>query len=257
MAADSAVEESSAKSESLMHKIKEKLHVHDSSASDSENEKEEKKPLSSPVKSAINRLFGRQKPVHKVFGGGKSADILLWRNKSISAGVLGVATSIWVLFELLEYHFLTLICHGLILSLVFMFLWSNAATLVKKSPPDIPNVFLPDKPVIEVASALTHEVNRAISCFRGIALGRDPKKFILVITGLYFLSIMGSWCNFITWLYIAFVLLHTVPVLYEKYEEQVDNFVEKAMLELKKQYEVFDAKVLSKIPRGQLKNKKL
>ncbi|KAI3933546.1 hypothetical protein MKX01_032651, partial [Papaver californicum] len=54
-----------------------------------------------------------------------------------------------------------------------------------------------------------------------------------------------------------FVLLHTVPVLYEKYEDQVDTFAEKAMHELKKQYVVFDAKVLSKIPRGPLKNKKL
>lgn len=55
----------------------------------------------------------------------------------------------------------------------------------------------------------------------------------------------------------AVVLLHTVPVLYEKYEDEVDAFAEKAMHELKKQYAVFDAKVLSKIPRGPLKDKKL
>lgn len=54
----------------------------------------------------------------------------------------------------------------------------------------------------------------------------------------------------------AVVLLHTVPVLYDKYEDQVDAFVEKALDELKKQYAVFDAKVLSKIPRGPLKDRK-
>jgi len=54
----------------------------------------------------------------------------------------------------------------------------------------------------------------------------------------------------------AFVLLHTVPVLYEKYEDQVDSFGEKAIAEIKKQYAVFDAKVLSKIPKGPLKDKK-
>ena len=54
----------------------------------------------------------------------------------------------------------------------------------------------------------------------------------------------------------AFILLHTVPVLYEKYEDQVDSFGEKAMIDIKKQYAVFDAKVLSKIPRGPLKDKK-
>lgn len=54
----------------------------------------------------------------------------------------------------------------------------------------------------------------------------------------------------------AFVLLHTVPVLYEKYEDKIDPLAEKAMIEIKKQYAVFDAKVLSKIPRGTLKDKK-
>lgn len=57
-----------------------------------------------------------------------------------------------------------------------------------------------------------------------------------------------------------FVLLHTVPVLYEKYEDQVDSFAEKALNEIKKQYAVFDAKVLrqilSKIPKGAMKEKK-
>lgn len=51
----------------------------------------------------------------------------------------------------------------------------------------------------------------------------------------------------------AFVLLHTVPVVYEKYEDEVDSFSEKAWIEIKKQYAVFDEKVLSKIPKGPLK----
>ena len=55
----------------------------------------------------------------------------------------------------------------------------------------------------------------------------------------------------------AFVLLHTLPILYEKYEDRVDPFAEKALEEFKKQYAVFDAKVLSKIPKGPLQDKKV
>lgn len=55
----------------------------------------------------------------------------------------------------------------------------------------------------------------------------------------------------------GFVLLHTVPVLYEKYEDQVDAFAEKAEAEIKKRCAVFNEKVLSKIPKGKLKDKKL
>ena len=49
-------------------------------------------------------------------------------------------------------------------------------------------------------------------------------------------------------------MLHTVPALYEKYEDRVDPLAEKALAEFKKQYAVFDAKVLSKIL---MKEKKL
>ncbi|KAF9602547.1 hypothetical protein IFM89_029846 [Coptis chinensis] len=255
------------KSESLMEKISEKIHGHGSSSSSSssssddekDNLKKEKPPSSSSssVMSGINRLFGREKPVHKVLGGGKPADVFLWRNKKISAGVLGGATAAWVLFELLQYHLLTLVCHCLILSLAILFLWSNATTFINKSPPHIPNVSLPEKPILEFVSALRIEINYCLSVLRDIASGRELKKFLSVIAGLWVLSVVGSWCNFLTLFYIVFVLLHTVPVLYEKYEDQVDAFAEKATHEIKKQYVVFDAKVLSKIPRGPLKDKKL
>jgi hypothetical protein len=249
------------KGESLMDKISEKIHGSDSSSSsDSDNDEKSKSksPSSSPssVKSKINRLFGREKPVHHVLGGGKPADVFLWKNKKVSAGVLGVATAIWVLFELIEYHLLTLLCHGAILALAVLFLWSNASTFINKSPPRIPVVHIPEEPVLQIAAALRMEINRGFEILRDIASGRDLKKFLSIIAGLWVLSIVGSWCNFLTLFYIAFVLLHTVPVFYEKYDDKVDAFAEKAMIEFKKQYAVFDAKVLSKIPKGPLKDKK-
>lgn len=261
------VENSDPKGESLMEKIADKFHGDDSSSSsDSENETKKpaakseveavEEPESSSLKNKVWRLFGREKPVHKVLGGGKPADVFLWRNKKISATVLGGATAIWVLFELLEYHLLTLICHILIITLVALFLWSNATTFINKKPPHIPEIHLQEGPILQVASALRIEINRALALLREIASGRELKKFLAVIAGLWVLSIVGSWCNFLTLFYISFVLLHTVPVLYEKYEDKVDPLAEKAMHEIKKQYAVFDAKVLSKLPRGPLKDKK-
>ncbi|GFP81036.1 reticulon-like protein b2 [Phtheirospermum japonicum] len=240
--------------ESLIDKITDKFHGSDSS-SDSDDENDIK-AAASAAKAKIYRLFGREKPVHKVLGGGKPADIYLWRDKKITSGVLGVATAIWVLFELLEYHLLSLVCHILIFALAIFFLWTNASTFINKSPPKIPEVVIPEDIVLGVASALRIEFNGAFATLRQIASGRDIKKFLAVIAGLWVLSVLGSCMNFLTLFYICFVLLHTVPVLYEKYEDQVDAFAEKAEAELKKQYAVFDAKVLSKIPKGPLKDKK-
>ncbi|XP_055808962.1 reticulon-like protein B1 [Solanum dulcamara] len=253
-------EQAEHKEESLMEKIADKIHF-DRSSSSSDSDSEVKPATApeaspSPVKARIWRLFGREKPLHHVFGGGKPADLFLWRNKKISASVLGGATAIWVLFELLEYYLVGLVCHLLIFTLAVLFLWSNATTFINKKRPHIPEVQLPEEPIVEIASALSIEINRALSVLREIATGRDLKKFLAVVAGLWFLSVVGNCCNFLTLFYISFVLLHTVPVLYEKYEDKVDPLVEKALEEIKKQYAVFDAKVLSKIPIGPLKDKK-
>lgn len=267
-----------------MEKIAEKLHLHEShdeekkkkhedssssSSSSSDSESDKPKTTSPPtptaaaapapassVQAKIYRLFGREKPVHKVLGGGKPADVFLWRNKKISGSVLASATAIWILFELLEYHLLTLICHSLIFSLAVLFLWANASTFINKSPPHIPEVILPEKPILEAVAGLRHELNRGLAMLHDIAMGKDLKKFLAVIAGLWILSIVGKSCGFITLFYINFVLLHTIPILYEKYEDKVDAFAEKAMAEAKKHYGVVNEKYISKIPRGPLKNKK-
>ncbi|XP_013633640.1 PREDICTED: reticulon-like protein B5 [Brassica oleracea var. oleracea] len=245
------IEKSMPAEQSLMDKISEKIHHHDSS-SDSEYEKPDSP---SAVKAKIYRLFGREKPVHKVLGGGKPADVFLWRDKKLSAAVLGVATAIWVLFELVEYHLLSLLCHVWILALGGLFLWSNAHTFIKKSPPQIPEIHVPEEPFLLIASSLRNELNQGFVILRSIALGRDLKKFLMVVVGLWIISVVGNWCNFLTQVYICFVLLHTVPMIYEKHEDKVDPFAEKAFKELHKHYLVFDEKVVSKIPIASLKAK--
>ncbi|KAL1824071.1 hypothetical protein ACET3Z_010849 [Daucus carota] len=239
-----------------------------SNGSDADHVKDLTESKSSPMSTAqakICRIFGRDN--NKLFGGSAPADIFLWRNKKITAGVLGFATAIWVLFELLEYHFLTLVCHVLILALTSVFLWSNASTLFKRSPPTIPEVRLPEDVALGVASALRIEINGALAFLHGIAAGKDVKKFVIVIAGLWVFSVIGNCCNLLTLFYISFLLLHTVPVVYEKYEVKIDCFAkkvlhfyhlqaEKAKAEIKQQYAVFDEKFLSKIPKGLLKGKK-
>ncbi|CAN0841176.1 Reticulon-like protein B3 [Linum grandiflorum] len=189
-----------------MEKISEKIHGGGSDDSSSDTKAAPDSPSS--MKSKIYRLFGREQPVHKVLGGGKPADVFLWRNKKISTGVLGGATAAWVLFELLEYHLLTLVCHALILALAVLFLWSNACTFINKSPPRIPEVHIPEDPFLQLVSALRIEVNRGLVSLRDIASGRELKKFLFVIAGLWFLSIVGSWCNFLTLFYIGNATAH-------------------------------------------------
>nr|GMC86690.1 uncharacterized protein LOC109159828 [Ipomoea batatas] len=178
----------------------------DDSSSSSDSDFEKRPPARLRLRRRMSRLrFGLFLAVKNLFTRfhvyeAAATDVLLWRNKKISAGLLSAATAIWVLFELLEYHLPTLVCHILIAALAVLFLWSNATTFIHKSPPHIPEVHILEDPFLQIAAALTTEINR------------------------------------------SFVLMHTVPVLNEKYEDKVDPFSENAIWEIKKQYALFDAK---------------
>lgn len=71
------------KEESLLEKLADKFHS-GSSSSDSDNDKSEP----SEIKGKIFRLFGREKPVHKVFGGGKRTSFVSFLGYFSSASVL-------------------------------------------------------------------------------------------------------------------------------------------------------------------------
>lgn len=59
---------------------------------------------------------------------------------------------------------------------IFMVLTS--VCFLTRSAPHIPEVQLPEKCVLEVASAFRAEINLALSVLRDIASGRDLKKFL-------------------------------------------------------------------------------
>ncbi|PRQ52164.1 hypothetical protein RchiOBHm_Chr2g0152491 [Rosa chinensis] len=211
---------------------------------------------SDSVGSQLNRLFGRQKPVHHLLGGGKSADVLLWRNKKISASVLTGATFVWVLFEWLNYHFLTLVGFALVLGMLAQFLWSNFSGLVNRSSSKIPRLVLPEDLFVNIAISIGAEINRGLEFIQDVACGGNLKQFLVVVASLWAASVIGSWCNFLTVLYIGFIAAHTLPVLYEKYDDQIDSFVYSVFGQLQNHYRKLDTSVLSRIPKGNLKAKK-
>ncbi|XP_077253280.1 reticulon family protein [Tasmannia lanceolata] len=204
----------------------------------------------------MNRLFGRQKPLHAVLGGGKSADMLLWRNKKISSSVLLGATAMWVLFEWLNYNFITLVCAALAIGMLVLFVWTNASGLLNRSPSRVPRLVLPKELFVNVAVNVGAEVNRFLIFLQDAATGKNMKQFLAIVTSLCVAAIIGSWCNFLTVLYIGFVAAHTLPVLYERYEDQVDNFVYNALGQFQRQYQRLDSGVLRKIPKGNVRGKK-
>ncbi|CAL4909422.1 unnamed protein product [Urochloa decumbens] len=201
------------------------------------------------------RLFHRRRSVHKLFGGRKVADVLLWRNKNLSAGILAGATLVWFLFDVVEYNVVAFLCHIALIGMLLLFIWSNAAPLFDRHPPQIPEVIVSEQAFREIAQTTHYKLAHFASILYDIACGKDLKKFLLVIGCLWILAIVGDTCSFTTLLYVGFLCALTLPPLYERYETEVDHLVAKSGEDLKKFYKTVDSNVLNKIPRGPVKKK--
>ncbi|XP_022774900.1 reticulon-like protein B9 [Durio zibethinus] len=202
------------------------------------------------------KLFGRQRPMHAILGGGKVADVLLWRNRNASAALLIGVSAIWFLFEVVEYNFVTLLCHISITTMLVIFIWCMTAEYFGWNRPQIPELLSNEHTFQEVVSNFHLRFNQYLRYFLHIAGGNDPVQFFLVIISLYIISVIGSCFDFVNLLFIGFLCMETLPYLYNRYEREVDYHAGQMTRKVSKMYRWFDSRVLNKIPRGPVKDKK-
>ncbi|KQK09269.1 hypothetical protein BRADI_2g47076v3 [Brachypodium distachyon] len=184
-----------------------------------------------------------------------AADILLWKNRNLSAGVLAGATLIWFLFDVVEYNIIPLLSQIAIFVMLVIFIWSNAAPIFDRAPPRIPEVVISEHAFRELVLTSHHKLSYAVSLLYDIACGKDLKKLLLVIASLLALSVIGDSCSLTSLLYLGFLCAHTLPALYQRYETEVDHLLARGGEYIKKFYEKIDSNVVSKIPRGPVKTK--
>ncbi|KAI3720065.1 hypothetical protein L6452_20975 [Arctium lappa] len=198
------------------------------------------------------RLFRRERPLHSVLGGGHVADLLLWRNKSLSAAILLAVTMIWFLFEVVEYNFISLICHISILVMLMVFITYTMAKFADWDLPDIHEITIQES----AFKWLYRRINWLLLRFYEISSGENFVDFFVVIVSLWITSVIGSYFSSLNLLFFCVVCLGTLPALYEQYEREVDHLISRGSKDAKKAFKKFDAEVLSKIPRGRVKEKK-
>ncbi|KAI5660222.1 hypothetical protein M9H77_29015 [Catharanthus roseus] len=202
------------------------------------------------------KLFGTKgRSVHSALGGGKVADLLLWKDKKISGAVLAGVTLVWFLFEVVEYNFITLLCHITITAMLALFIWSALADIFKGTPPKIPKIILQESAFNETASILHSKFNQFLSKLLYVACGNEPKFFLLAIISLGILSMIGNYISTLNLVFFGILCLETLPFLYERYEEEVDDLASKIYTQMARTYKKFEVDVLRKIPRAAMKDK--
>ncbi|RRT85398.1 hypothetical protein B296_00001772 [Ensete ventricosum] len=206
-----------------------------------------------PKPTTRSHFHRRRRPLHDRMGGGKGvrcvsvdryrccialpilkrihglvvADVLLWRNKHLSAAIVAGATFVWFLFEVVEYHFLALMCHisiAAMLSVLCHFIFSLEQSVSSSCCRDarrMPELVLSEEAIRGLAFFFHAKLSRLTS----IADGKDLKLFLSVhelftplsaqcntphvllfpqaIASLWVVSVIGSYCSSLTLAYLG------------------------------------------------------
>lgn len=186
--------------------------------------------------------------VHQALGGGSVADFLLWRRWCGAAVCLVSASSLWFLFERAGYNLLSFVANVVLLLVVILFLWAKSASILNRPLPPLPDMEISEESVVKAADVIRVWINYALSVARDIAVGRNVKLFLQVAFGLWVVSYIGSLFNFLTLVYIGVVLSLSVPVLYDKYQDHIDDKLRVTHRVVQTQFKKIDDNILRKIP---------
>ncbi|XP_030929343.1 reticulon-like protein B16 isoform X3 [Quercus lobata] len=115
--------------------------------------------------------------IHSFMGGGKAADILLWKRRTASFGVIVVATVAWLLFERSGLSFLSICSDVLLILIILLFLWANYNVIRDRQLQTLPELVLSEEMVNNAAASFRVKINNVLHMAHDITLGKDFRLF--------------------------------------------------------------------------------
>ncbi|XP_027934596.1 reticulon-like protein B11 isoform X1 [Vigna unguiculata] len=194
--------------------------------------------------------------IHRLLGQGLVADVVLWKNWRGAAALLVSSSTLWYLFERAGYNFLSFVANVFLLLVLILFFWAKAASILNRPLPPLPDLEISEDTVARVADAVQIWMNRALTVAHDIAIERNLLLCLQVVGGLWAISFIGSLFNFLTLIYICILLSLSLPVLYDKYQDQVDDRLRVIYGTIQTRYKKIHSMFLSKIPSQSHKEKK-
>ncbi|KAI4370495.1 hypothetical protein MLD38_018845 [Melastoma candidum] len=186
-------------------------------------------PGSSPARNSQYRLCGRQSTVRQCMGGG--LDVLLWKRRHVSFGLIVATTVAWVIFERQISQFIETDHYQNYQSWSSQKIWS------------------------QMPLSFRVKINSLLLTAHDITLGKDFRLFFKVVICLWLLSVVGSYFSFFSLAYIGTLLSITIPALYSKHEAPVDKCFSLLHRKFSHHYKIVNENFNSKLPRSLAKNK--
>lgn len=175
----------------------------------------------------------------------------------MTCGILIVTLAAWVVFERSGYTLLSLVSSVLLSLITTLFLWSKSAAILNRPAPPLPDLYLSEESVNEVAAFICARINTFLAVSHDLILGKDSRMFFKVAAYLFLTFILGGLTDFLTLGYTSLVIVLTIPALYEHYEDHIDKYVIVGYRKLQHLYVKLNEEYVSKVQKWILEKKKL
>ncbi|XP_071727868.1 reticulon-like protein B13 [Rutidosis leptorrhynchoides] len=192
-------------------------------------------------------------------------DVIMWRKKRLSVGVLTTATVLWVVMEVYAFNFITVSSWLSIFLFSSLFAWANIYRLIYKEEPTMSGIGISENTANGIANLLREYSEEAARWMFKIGAQSEWYVFAATVIGLWLLSIVGSLTDLLTLLFIGTVVGMSVPVIWLKYDNKIREHGKRLQMHSKRFYSMMDEKVVQKImnkvkvktPRQEVKEKKI
>ncbi|KAJ7384699.1 Reticulon-like protein [Desmophyllum pertusum] len=187
----------------------------------------------------------------------KVIDLIYWRCLKKTGIVF--ATGLVLLFSLTMYTFLSVVTFFSMALLTVSLLYRVGMTVmgaIQKTGTDNPfktilerDVDIPKEKAVEFVEASIDSINSRTKELRRLFLVEDIVDSIKFGLLLWVLSYVGAWFSALTLVIIGFIVLFSVPRLYEDHQDKVDEYVSMARTQIGSIIEQAKSKLPAKLQK--------
>ncbi|KAJ1419101.1 Reticulon [Sesbania bispinosa] len=166
-------------------------------------------------------------------------DVVLWKRMKLNASILVAATAAWMLMEVYQFNFLTVISWVAIFVVASIFLYANMLKLLGKEPLNLSRLELAEETAPSMANTVRAWIEEAIRWLFCVSTEEDYPVFVGVMAGLWSLSYVGSCMDLLTFIYIGILAGMSLPVTYienEGQDQEIHGMVEGEIQEVLRDY---------------------
>ncbi|KAI3785026.1 hypothetical protein L1987_44135 [Smallanthus sonchifolius] len=192
-------------------------------------------------------------------------DVIMWRRKPMSVGVLTTMTMLWVVMEIYGYNFITVASWIAIFLFSSLFAWANIYRLIYKEEPNMSEIGISESTATEMGNWIRESSEDVAKWVFKVGAQSEWYVFAATVTGLWLLSVIGGSSDLLTLLFIGGVVGMSVPVIWLKYDYKIREHGKRLQMQSKRFYSMLDEKVFQKLknkvkvnsPRKEEKEKKV